>query len=277
MFRTRARSLLVGFFLFAVFSLLCFAISPNAHGDQVSLALIPSTDANPAGYRIYYGNASGSYASVIDIGNTTSCTISNLQDGNTYYFVATDYDAHGNESGYSNEVIHSIATPCTYSISPASQTYDSSGGSGTLNITTQAGCAWTAGSNSSWLIITSNPLGTGNGTLNYALSANSNTVSRSGTITIAGNTFRVSEAGTPGYSLTVNKAGTGTGTVAVNPAGTTFAEGTVLTLVAKTNPNSTFTGWSGGCSGISSSCTILMSSNTSVTATFTRKGGKKSF
>jgi hypothetical protein len=59
-----------------------------------------------AGYKIYYGAASGNYTASVDVKNVTSISLStlDLQSGQTYYFAVTAYDAAGNESGYSNEV-----------------------------------------------------------------------------------------------------------------------------------------------------------------------------
>jgi len=65
----------------------------------------PITDL--AGYKVYYGNSSGTYTSSIDVGNTTTYTITGLQPG-TYYFAVTAYDTSGNESDYSNEVTETI-------------------------------------------------------------------------------------------------------------------------------------------------------------------------
>ena len=90
---------------------LCFFLSPtNSSAGQVNLAWDPpdiSTDVT--GYMIHYGTASGSYSQGIDVGNTTSYTVSNLIDGQTYYFAVTAYNAVGYESVYSNEV--SIVLP----------------------------------------------------------------------------------------------------------------------------------------------------------------------
>jgi len=78
------------------------------------------------------------------------------------------------------------------------------------------------------------------------------------------------------YSLTVVKAGTGDGTVTGSPAGINcgsdcteaYKGGTKITLTAKADTDSTFTGWSGGgCSG-TATCTVTMNSDTNVTATF---------
>jgi hypothetical protein len=53
---------------------------------------------------IHYGTASGTYSQGIDVGNTTSYTVSNLIDGQTYYFSVASYNAAGDESVDSNEV-----------------------------------------------------------------------------------------------------------------------------------------------------------------------------
>ena len=95
-----------------IFSLvLCFFLSPtNSLAGQANLAWDPpdiSTDVT--GYMIHYGTASGTYSQAIDVGNTTSYTVSNLIDGQTYYFAVTAYNAVGYESVYSNEVSIAIA------------------------------------------------------------------------------------------------------------------------------------------------------------------------
>ncbi|GAK57195.1 fibronectin type III domain protein [Candidatus Vecturithrix granuli] len=78
------------------------------------------------------------------------------------------------------------------------------------------------------------------------------------------------------YTLSVSKAGTGSGTVTSSPAGIscgadcteTYAYNTVVILTATPATGSTFTGWSGACSG-TGTCTVSMTAARSVTATFT--------
>jgi hypothetical protein len=90
---------------------LCFFLSPtNSLAGQANLAWDPpdiSTDVT--GYMIHYGRTSGAYSQAIDVGNTTSYTVSNLIDGQTYYFAVAAYNAVGYESVYSNEVSTAIA------------------------------------------------------------------------------------------------------------------------------------------------------------------------
>jgi hypothetical protein len=87
---------------------------------------------------------------------------------------------------------------CTYSISPTSASSPATGGTGTVTVTATAGCSWTAASNSSFITITSGAAGTGNGSVGYSVAANTLTTSRTGTLTIAGQTFTVTQAGTGG-------------------------------------------------------------------------------
>ena len=78
------------------------------------------------------------------------------------------------------------------------------------------------------------------------------------------------------FTLTVNPAGTGSGTVTSNDGliscpGTcsaTYDSGTVVTLTASAASGSTFGGWSGSCTGPSTTCTVTMNGARSVTATF---------
>lgn len=65
--------------------------------------------ADLAGYKVYYGNSSRNYSKCIDVGNIKNYTVNNLTEGLTYYFAVTAYDIFGNESGYSNEAIKTIA------------------------------------------------------------------------------------------------------------------------------------------------------------------------
>jgi len=84
---------------------------------------------------------------------------------------------------------------CTYSISPTSGTFGASGGSGVVSVTAGAGCSWTAASNISWITITSGASGSGGGTAGYSVAANTSSTSRTGTLTVAGQTHTVTQAG----------------------------------------------------------------------------------
>ncbi len=76
--------------------------------SQVTLTWDPNSEADLAGYKLHYGTSSGSYDQVVNAGNQTFGTISNLTSGQTYYISVTSYDTSGNESTNSNEVIYAV-------------------------------------------------------------------------------------------------------------------------------------------------------------------------
>jgi glucose/arabinose dehydrogenase len=79
---------------------------------------------------------------------------------------------------------------CRYSLTPANQTFPAAGGTGTLQVATSAGCAWTAVPNANWLTITSGANGSGSGTLSFRVAANTG-LQRTGTLSVAGQHFAV--------------------------------------------------------------------------------------
>jgi Ca2+-binding RTX toxin-like protein len=75
-------------------------------------------------------------------------------------------------------------------------------------------------------------------------------------------------------ALTVSVGGTGAGTVTApgiacpGDCAQGYVTGAAVALIAAPAPGSSFAGWSGACSGSASTCTVTMSSSTSVTAEF---------
>jgi Zn-dependent metalloprotease len=91
---------------------------------------------------------------------------------------------------------------CTFSINPTSASFAAAGGTASVTVTAGAGCNWTAVSNSSFITITAGSSGSGNGTVNYSVASNTGTTSRNGSMTIAGLTFSVTQAGAGGGGCT---------------------------------------------------------------------------
>jgi PA14 domain/Fibronectin type III domain/Divergent InlB B-repeat domain len=92
---------LIGFILFASFSV--------AGAASVTLTWNASPSPSVAGYKVYYTTVSGASSPVVDVGNVTTTTISNLNNSTTYYFSVTAYNSGGVESQRSNEI--SYRTP----------------------------------------------------------------------------------------------------------------------------------------------------------------------
>ena len=92
-------------------------------------------------------------------------------------------------------------TNCSYAISPTSSSVAATGGSKTVQVTTTSVCDWTAASNASWISITAGSSGRGSGSVSYSVAANTSSSSRTGTLTIAGQTHTVTQAGGCTYAL----------------------------------------------------------------------------
>ncbi len=96
------------FFQKLIVPLLVFLIFLSVHHSalaaQIKLAWDANTESDLAGYKVYYGTASRSYGSSVDVGNVTSYALTGLTQGETYYISVTAYNTSGSESGYSSEV-----------------------------------------------------------------------------------------------------------------------------------------------------------------------------
>ena len=84
---------------------------------------------------------------------------------------------------------------CTYALGATIDSRSGSAGFGSVSITSPSGCAWTASVNGSapWISITA-ATGSGNGIVSYSVAANTTGGSRSGVMTIAGQSFTVNQA-----------------------------------------------------------------------------------
>jgi len=100
-------------------------------------------------------------------------------------------------SGQATFTVTQAGTNCSYSLSQASQTFASTGGSGTATVAAPGGCNWTANNaGAPWVAISSGASGSGNGTVSYTVPANNSSTPLRGTLTIAGQPYTVSQAGT---------------------------------------------------------------------------------
>ena len=97
---TRAGALFTALLLLVTHSL--------AFAGQTNLAWNANTDPRVAGYFLYYGQTSGSYTAKVDVAKQTSSTLSNLLEGQTYYYAVTAYDSSRVESAYSNQATSTV-------------------------------------------------------------------------------------------------------------------------------------------------------------------------
>ena len=219
------------------FLTMIFFLSTPVQSAQVTLQWDPNLEEDVAGYRVYYGTSSGNYSHYLDAGKTTTCTVSDLQDGIPYYFAATAYDTAFAESEFSSEVVYGGGGGCAFSISPDAQSFGSSGGAGTVSLSAGTGCSWTAFSNASWVIVTSNSSGSGSSAVYFSVTPNSSS-SRSGTLTVAGKTFTVNQQGSSPSTFTINASAGANGTISP-PGAVTVTAGAGQTFAITPAPGYT--------------------------------------
>jgi hypothetical protein len=123
--------------------------------------------------------------------------------GSSWLYV--DYRDFSNKASINNGCTPS-PTSCTYSISTSTASFASGGGTGSVTVTgSPSGCSgsWSSSSNNSWLNVLSGGAGSGAGpvNLNYSVASNASTSPRNGSLSIAGKTFSVSQAGLGGPGI----------------------------------------------------------------------------
>lgn len=93
---------------------------------------------------------------------------------------------------------------CSYTLSTSSFSFGVPGGTGTVNVTTDPKCSWTARADAAWLSIVSGATGVGNGTVSFAAGTNGGADARNGVVTIGDSSVSVRQDGTAlcQYSVT---------------------------------------------------------------------------
>jgi hypothetical protein len=84
-------------------------------------------------------------------------------------------------------------TTCVYSVSTSSFSMSGGGGSATLSVTTGSGCGWSVTNNASFVTVSPTTAQTGPGTVTFTVGENPGDT-RTGTLTIAGQTVTISQA-----------------------------------------------------------------------------------
>jgi hypothetical protein len=183
---------------------LVLAIPPSilSSGSTVLTATVSATSgtASPAGSVSFAvgptalgaGALSGSGGSA-----TANLTVNGSQLSIGANTVSASYAGSATFLASSASVTVDVTESCTYSLSSSAVSVGPGSANETVGVIAAGGCTWTASSNASWLTISSGSSGSGNGTVDYSFAANPGSAGRSGTLTIAGQTFTVTQAGTP--------------------------------------------------------------------------------
>ncbi len=157
---------------------------------------------------------SGSYS---DFGGTVNATINICLTSSTSGngTITAQWSSGSFFCNYESDM--PITKICSYSITPTSKLFSRDGGTGSVSVsTTGSDCSltadWSATSDASWITITSGSGGNGNGTVNYSVSSYSGTSQRTGTMTIAGQPFTVTQGALDTVHVDFTYTGTESGT-----------------------------------------------------------------
>jgi hypothetical protein len=85
-----------------------FTTTGSGGANSTILNWNSNIEADLAGYIIYYGTASGTYDTQINVGNVTTYTVEGLTGSTTYYFAVRAYDTSANLSDFSTEATKDI-------------------------------------------------------------------------------------------------------------------------------------------------------------------------
>jgi uncharacterized repeat protein (TIGR01451 family) len=99
-----------------------------------------------------------------------------------------------------------ISSLCSYQLS-GNSAYASSAANGAVTVSTNSACNWSGASNSTFLHITSGASGFGNGQVNISIDANATSSQRTGSLTIAGLTFTITQDAAVSLSVAKTHAG----------------------------------------------------------------------
>lgn len=145
-----------------------------------------------------------------------------LVAGSHYTYFVRAYSQYGYRDSDTNIVSIPFGVCCNYTLSPTSRVHGSGFEQQDITVSRTAGsCDWTATNDVPWITFTSPTSGTNSSIISYNVQPNPNCEQRTGTITIAGLEFMVTQAaGVSSYSLAqsnaVHSPVAGAGSVQVN-------------------------------------------------------------
>ena len=89
--------------------------------------------------------------------------------------------------------ISDATAACSWQLDPQTAFSPASGGVVNLAVTAPSGCAWTTTPTYTWISTAHSPAGTGSATIAAAVSANNTSATRTGSITLGGQTFTINQ------------------------------------------------------------------------------------
>jgi uncharacterized protein (TIGR03437 family) len=121
---------------------------------------------------------------------------------------------------------------CPSSITPTSNSFGIGGGTGSVSVKAPSDCSWSTSSSVNWISINLGNVGTGDGIVNFTVAPNPSQNARTGTLSIGGQSFTVTQSGenpVPALAgLTPNSANAGAAAFTLTVNGTGFVNGAMV-------------------------------------------------
>jgi Domain of unknown function (DUF5666)/Viral BACON domain len=188
-------------------------VQQGAEGLLCSYALQPaSADTGPAasdGTVSVQTDAGCGWTAVPDQPWVTVGTPSGTGPGNVQYHVSANAtgSARTGHIAVNGSVFSLQQRGCTYAVQPTAASIPAWGGTGRIDVRTQAPCAWTADTPASWITITSSRTGRGNGSPTYDVAPNTRLGTRTDIISIAGQDATITQDGATSITGRVHSVG----------------------------------------------------------------------
>ena len=162
-----------------------------------------------------YGGSCKVYIDGQEIGNTSTLASYRFgSDSNFQEMIIGGWDGAIDYAGFYNGALSSPEIAALYdsqsfdyqyhtvtqgtlspAVSPAASSFAASGGSGSAELTIAGNVNWSASTNDPWISLTSESSGIGSTTATYDVAANSTVYERQGSLTLAGETVQIIQAG----------------------------------------------------------------------------------
>jgi hypothetical protein len=110
----------------------------------------------------------------------------------SYTVLVTNFDAPSQVGSVDYRL--TVGGACQFALDLTAASVPASDGTGTITVTAGPACPWTAVSNSPFASITAGASGAGSGTVSYSIAPNASGVQRTATLTIAAQTFTITQA-----------------------------------------------------------------------------------
>jgi hypothetical protein len=177
---------------------LLVAVAPPAAFGQISIDPPTRSFTKDGGGGSILTSGSGTWTAT---SNVSWITVTPRTSGNAgescIYVVSSNFSADTRQGVITiGGKTHTVTqTGYNATLSPSSATVDLNGATGAISITVDAGVAWSAVSNASWVTV-SPASGTSSGSVNYTVAPYGGVTTRTTSLTVAGKTFSITQTGT---------------------------------------------------------------------------------